>query len=86
MEDKKSWEALEDLDAMEYLDLEISGTESDRNATVLGDDEDAGGQNPHGEDTEVPRSSKGQGDGGEAGECGEVGLEAVARKGVGNRD
>ena len=87
-EDKELQEALKDPGVKEYLDLEISGNESDSDTTVLGDDEDAGGpgENPHGEDTEAPGSSEGQGDGGEAGESGEVGLEEVARKGVGNRD
>ena len=85
-EDKESREALEDPDAKEYLDLEISGDESDSDAMVLGDNEDVGGENLHGEDTEVPGSSEGQGDGGEAGEGGEVGPEEVAREGVGNRD
>ena len=42
-EDKESREALEDPDAKDYLDLKISDDESDSNATVLGDDEDAGG-------------------------------------------
>ena len=85
-EDKESQEALEDPDVKEYLDLEISGDESDSDTTVLGDDENAGGENLRGEDTEAPGSSESQGDGGEAGESGEVGSEEVAREGVGKRD
>ena len=79
MEDKESWEALEDPDAKDYLDHEISGDKSHSDAMVVGDDEDAEGENPYGRDAEFPGSSKGEGDGGKAGESGEVGTEEVAQ-------
>lgn len=94
-EDKESREALEDPDAKEYLGHEISGDESDSDsdATVLGDDGDVEDENAEGEDAEVPKGGAGQENAGEAeegegqrGESREVGSEEVAAEGVGKRD
>ena len=65
---KESREALEDPDAKEYLANEISGDESDSDsdATVLGDDGDVDDENAEGEDAEVPKGGGGQENAGEA--------------------